>query len=127
MVTLDTPIYVPSLPTADAAALLGVAESRFRSGWRQSGIVHPVATGYIRREDIVRAAVLVSLQAIFGEQTPLAVEMAKALTTDELLHILEADEPAVTVFLPRPARRFYVALDPRYIAGIRRGLVLPRF
>jgi hypothetical protein len=111
--------YVSSLQVPEAASVLGVQESRFRSAWRAAGIVRPGQHGgtdfHIVREDLIRAAVLVSLQAVLGEQNPLPVQLET---------LLEADDPRITVQHDN-RDTLVVGLDPDYLAQVREGLELP--
>ena len=80
------------LTIAQAARVLDVPESRFRASWRLNGIaVLATRQGLIqvRRQDVVRAAVLAWLQAILGEQSSVAVELAKAMSPEKLEVVLD--------------------------------------
>jgi len=118
----DFPRY---LTVAEAARVLDVPESRFRASWRQNGICPAALTKgltQVRRQDVVRAAVLVSLQAIFGEQSGLAVELAKAATSEQLDALLVASTPTLQVTrsgVSTGRREFTVELDRDYLAQVR--------
>jgi hypothetical protein len=120
--------YVSSLQVPEAASVLGVQESRFRSAWRAAGIVRPGQHGgtdfHIVREDLIRAAVLVSLQAVLGEQNPLPVRLVKQLSNAQLETLLETDDPRITVQHDN-RDTLVVGLDPDYLAQVREGLELP--
>jgi hypothetical protein len=113
------------LTVEEAARALDVPESRFRASWRQSGIVRPATLkGLMQftRRDVVRAAVLVCLQRVFGEQSSLAIELAKAMTPEQLDQVLGATRPRLEVTMGQPHRTFKVDLDPEYLARVREGI-----
>jgi hypothetical protein len=111
------------LTVEEAAKTLDVPESRFRASWRQSGIVKPATLkGLMQftRQDVVRAAVLVCLQRVFGEQSSLAIELAKAMTPEQLDSVLADERPRLDAFVA--GRIFKVDLDRAYIARVREGI-----
>jgi len=112
----DLPNYLTVPQTAE---VLGTTERRIRQ-WQQLGVLAPAARlGRLqyRRADAIRAAVLQYLQRVFGESSPLAVELAKALPVDQLDAVLTAAAPRVTV--TAGGRVFDVALDPEHLAWVR--------
>lgn len=115
------------LTVEQAAVALDVPESRFRASWRQAGIVRPALSKglqQLHRADVVRGAVLVCLQRILGETSPVAVSLAKALTPEQLAAILVADVPTVEV--DHAAYGFKVQLDADYLAQVRERIAQVR-
>jgi len=111
------------ITVGEAAKALDVPESRFRASWRQSGIVRPATLkGLMQftRQDVVRAAVLVCLQRVFGEQSSLAIDLAKAMQPEQLDQVLGAERPRLEATVGH--RTFKVDLDPEYFARVREGI-----
>jgi hypothetical protein len=69
---------------------------------------------------VVRAAVLVCLQQLFGEQSSLAIELAKALDHGQLDAVLSSEHPKLEVFMAQ--RTFRIDLDAEYLLRVREGL-----
>jgi hypothetical protein len=115
------------LTVEEAASALDVPESRFRASWRQAGIVRPALSKglqQLHRADVVRGAVVVCLQRVFGDASTLALSLAKALTPTQLDSILVADVPQVEAEIG--AYGFKVTLDPDYMAAVREKIAQVR-
>jgi hypothetical protein len=106
----------------EAAGILDVPESRFRASWRQNGIVRPALTKglqQITRADLLRGAVLLCLQGIFGEASPLALDLARSLTEEQLDVVLYGDDPLTA---RAKGYGFRIHLDPEYLERVREGI-----
>jgi hypothetical protein len=116
----DLPGYLTVTQTAE---VLGTTERRVRQ-WQQLGVLAPAARlGLLqyRRADVVRGAVLQHLQKIFGESSPLAVELAKAVPAEQLDAVLTAEKPQVTAVVG--GRVFEIRdLDPDRLGQVRERL-----
>ena len=110
----------PRLPGAlsieQAATILGVPASRFNASWRQNKIAVPYA-GQVSRQAVVRAFVLLRLQRLLGDTSPVALEIARALNDPTLDRLLDGEITDVTVALP--GGRFTVVLSDRALATLR--------
>jgi hypothetical protein len=107
---------------AQAAEVLGTTERRIRQ-WQSLGVLAPAARRGLlqyRRPDVIRGAVLLQLQAIFGDASPLAVELAKAVPAEQLDAVLTEDEPRIRV--TRPEGRFDINLGLNALAPVRQKL-----
>ena len=110
----------PRLPGAisieQAATILGVPASRFSASWRQNKITVPYG-GQVSRQAVVRAFVLIKLQGFLGDQSAVALEIARALNDPTLDQLLDGEIDDVTITLP--GGRFTVVLSDRAIAELR--------
>jgi hypothetical protein len=110
----------PRLPGAlsidQAATILGVPASRFNASWRQNKIAVPYG-GQVSRQAVVRAFVLIKLQGFLGDQSGVALEIARALNDPTLDQLLKGDIDDVTVSLP--GGRFTVVLPDGALAELR--------
>jgi hypothetical protein len=82
------------LPSAvaldDAARLTGVPVNRLRGAWRKEKLVSPYADK-IALADVVRAFVALRLQAIFGEQSGIGLNLARSVPEASLLKLLNGE------------------------------------
>lgn len=72
------------------------------------------------QQDVIRGAVLVCLQGVLGEASPVAVELAKAMGPEQLDGVLDASQP--TLDGSPFGRPVTVALDRAYLAKVRERL-----
>jgi hypothetical protein len=101
---------------AQAAVACGVNERRVRN-WQNLGLLVPATRrGLIqfRVVDVIRCAVLLQLQAFLGQDSPLAVEIARGLEPQHLATLLAVDDPHVKVL--RAGQWLEVGLDPEELA-----------
>jgi hypothetical protein len=108
-----------------AASITRTPESRWRGSYRQNSIAVPALTRgeyQVTRAAVVRAAVLIDLQRVFGEQAAICLKLAKALTDEQCEHLLVTDDPTLTVIHDQPERDFKIGLDPEWLATVREGL-----
>jgi len=109
------------------AAACGVNERRVRN-WQNLGLLVPATRkGLIQFHlvDVIRCAVLLQLQAFLGQDSPLAVEIARGLTPEQLATLLVDDDPRITVLAL--GRRSLIGLDPEEFAVVHERLTaIPR-
>jgi hypothetical protein len=113
---------------AQAAIACGVNERRVRN-WQNLGLLVPATkVGLIQFHlvDVIRCAVLLQLQAFLGQDSPLAVEIARGLTPQHLATLLVDDDPRIKVRTP-VGRESLIGLDPEKFAVVHERLAaIPR-
>jgi len=111
---------------SETAAVCGVNERRVRN-WQNLGLLKPaLSVGRIQfhRADVVRCSILLQLQSVLGQDSPLATEIALALSHEQIEALLHADDPAVVL---DHGRRSVIGLDPEDLEQIRERLAsIPR-
>jgi hypothetical protein len=111
-----------------AAALGPEVSTRRVRNWQTLGLLVPATRkGLIqfRLTDVIRCSVLLQLQAFLGQDSPLAVEIARGLTPEHLAALLVADDPRITV--RTPGRESLIGLDPEELAVVHERLAaIPR-
>jgi hypothetical protein len=129
MSTTEAPILATYATVTQAAAACGVNERRVRN-WQNLGLLVPAArVGLIqfRLVDVVRCAVLLQLQAVLGQDSALAVEIARGLEAQQLEALMSEDDPRVNVLVERVGRRFLIGLDSEELAVFHERLAtIPR-
>ena len=127
MPTMEHADLARYLTVAQTAVICAVQDRRVRN-WQALGLLVPATKKGLlqyRREDVIRCAVLLQLQSIFGQDSALAVELASALDAEQLDGLLDMEQPVITVHAV--ARTFRVQLDPAQLAIIRERLAaVPR-
>lgn len=61
---------------SEIATILRVAPSTLTE-WRKRGLIHPYERGHFHRDDVALGAVVVALQRVLGEKSPLVFEIAE--------------------------------------------------
>jgi len=112
------------LPSAvaldDAARLTGVPVNRLRGAWRKEKLVSPYADK-IALADVVRAFVALRLQAIFGEQSGIGLNLARSVPEASLMRLLNGETEVFDVMLD--GAKFTVAF-PREVFNELRDEIL---
>jgi hypothetical protein len=118
--TTSAPTRLPdALSIEQAADLLGVPASRFNASWRQNRVAVPYQ-GQVSRQSVVRAFVLLRLQRLLGDSSPLALEIARGLNDPTLDRLLEGALTDIAVRLPGGV--FTVVIPRDVIAELREQL-----
>jgi len=127
MPTMEQAELARYLTVAQTAVICDVQERRVRN-WQGLGLLVPATKKGLlqyRRADVIRCAVLLQLQSIFGQDSALAVELARALDAEQLDGLLDMEQPVITVHAV--GRTFCVQLDPDQLSIIRERLAaVPR-
>ena len=115
--TASAPTRLPdALSIEQAADILEVPASRFGASWRQNRITVPYS-GKVSRQAVTRAFVLLRLQRLLGDSSPLALEVARGLNDPTLDRLLEGAITDIAVRLPGGV--FTVVIPREAIAELR--------
>src|SRR5262245_36601239 len=127
MPTMEHADLARYVTVAQTVVICEVQERRVRN-WQRLGLLVPATKKGLlqyRRADVIRCAVLLQLQSIFGQDSALAVELARALDAEQLDGLLDVEQPVITVHAV--GRTFRVQLDPDQLSIIRERLsAVPR-
>jgi DNA-binding transcriptional MerR regulator len=101
---------------AQAAVACGVNERRVRN-WQNLGLLKPAGRlGLIQfpLADVVRCAILLQLQTLLGQDSALAVQIARGLNPQQIESLLGSDDPGIVV--EHLGCQLRVGLDPEELA-----------